>query len=179
MRRESDWRGCLRLRNAAVVRGEGAAKAAQMLPCERFRAPGSLRRARRSDGQARAEQLCLVCVSVLGASWEPRAHADENFCDALETAWILLLIVESGVAAMSDGCGAMSPKLDSCDARALVSLVGKAQKGTILWRAQDGDSFWILSVAEGRVSLRDHGEWFATCAWGGVGAGVYSDEVVD
>jgi hypothetical protein len=150
-----------------------------MLLSERFLAPGSLQQARRSDGQARGEQLYLVCVSVLGASWEVRAHADENFYDASEIAWILLLsIVESGVAAMSGDCGVMSPKLDSCDVRALASLVGKAQIATILSRAQDGDSFWILRVAEGRAWLHGHGGWFAMCALGGAGAGVYSGEVV-
>jgi hypothetical protein len=153
-----------------------AVKVAQMLLDGRFQVLGLLQQAQRSDDQARDERWCWVCASALGASWELRDHADVKFYDGSETSETLSRSEESGAVVMNDGCEGKSPRSDSCDARALASLVGRARIVTSLLKAQDGGSSWTWSVAEGRASPRDRAEWFAMCAVGVADAGACSDE---
>jgi hypothetical protein len=149
-----------------------------MLLSAHFRAPGLLQQGQRSGGQAHDGQPYLVCVSELGASLELPAHADVNFDDGSETLGILSL-EESGVAVKSVDCEVMIPESDSYDAHALASLVGRVRKMTSLLKAQDEDSSWTLSVAEGHAWLRDRVESSVMCAWGVAAADVDSDEGVD
>jgi hypothetical protein len=104
-----------------------------------------------------------------------------NFCDGSETleSETLTHSEESDVAAMNDDCEGKSPESDSCDVRALVSLVGRAQIVTNLSKVRDGGSSWTWSVVEGRASLRVRVGWFATCALGVAAAGACSDEAAD
>jgi hypothetical protein len=98
---------------------------------------------------------------------ELRAHADGNSYGEAgieETLLLSLLIVESGAAVKSGDCGAKSPRSDRYAARVLASLVGRAQRATILVTVQVEGFSWILSVAEDPSSLRARAKWFATCA---------------
>jgi hypothetical protein len=122
-----------------------------------------------------------VCANELGASWERQARAGENSCDDFEkmALWHQTVIVESGDGVLSDGYEGKSPGSDSCDAHVLASLVGMAQTTTTLSKVRDEDSSSILSFAAGLAWLRDHGEWFATCALGVVAVDAYFCEAVD
>jgi hypothetical protein len=131
---------------------------ARMLLSEHFRALDLSQRVQQSVGQARDEQLYWECASVLGVGWKVPARADVNFfgdCQTWETPPVL---EESGDSVKSGDYGAKSPGSGSCDARALASSVGRAQRRTILSTARDEDFSWILNVWEDRVWLRDRVE---------------------